>query len=160
MGPREQRTRRFVEPDVAIRSEAEKLHVDTAGAGDRVLVARALARRIRRHPVQHMNAAGRQVDVIEQVPAHERVIAAPVVRRDADELVEVERGRPAEIDPAGAKQPHELAIQRNRRAAGREPEDDRRIGSERARDVGGERSGDRRRRRENANTQRCLSYDL
>jgi hypothetical protein len=42
--------------------------------------------------VQEVDPCGVEVHAIEQVPPHERVIAARIVRRDAQELVEIEGG--------------------------------------------------------------------
>src|ERR1700730_4799057 len=81
-----------------------------------------------------MNAPRREVHVIEQVPPHEGLIAARVAGSEPDELVEVERGRSAEIGAPCEVQPHELAIQREGRAAGWKTEDKLRRRRERSRD--------------------------
>ena len=75
--------------------EPEDLQIDAAGAFDRALVAPHSARQVGRWPVEEMNPARRQVDVVEEMPLHERAIAARIRRRDADELIEVERRRTA-----------------------------------------------------------------
>src|SRR5260370_33507129 len=81
-----------------------------------------------------MNAPLREVDVIEQVPPHEGLIAARVAGLEPDELVEVERGRSAEIGAPCEVQPHELTIQREGRAAGWKTQDKLRRRCERSRD--------------------------
>jgi hypothetical protein len=86
-----QKARRFVEPDVSIPAQPEDHQVDAAGSCDRALITPALRFQVGRYPVEEMNAARRQIDVVEEMALHVRTIAAPVRRRDADELIEVER---------------------------------------------------------------------
>ena len=76
----------------------------------------------------------------EQVPAHERAIAVRIRRRQADEFVEVERGRVEEIDQAGAMQPHQLAVEGNGRPTGRKTEHQPRIAGKAARDITGQQA--------------------
>ena len=138
MRARDERPGRLVEADVAVHAEPEDLQVDAAGAFDRALVAIAFALDLppgADGAVQKVDAAGRQVDVIEQVLLHERAVAPRIVRADAEELVEVERRRAAEIGAAGGVVLRELAIQRDRRPARRQPEDERGLRRQRARDV-------------------------
>src|SRR3954451_3837126 len=58
-----------------------------------------------------------------------------MARRDAEELVEVERRRAREIELRVRVQPAELVIEANGRAAGRQPEDQVWFGDHRLRDV-------------------------
>ena len=60
MGARLQRRRRLVETDVAVGADAEDLHVDAAGARDRLLVALALRLGIRRVAVEEVDLRRRR----------------------------------------------------------------------------------------------------
>src|SRR5262245_44371243 len=108
MRARDERVRRLVEADVTVRAEPEDLQVDAACALDRSLVARALGGRVARHPVQEMDLSRRHVHVIEEMPTHERAVAAGIRRRETDEFVEIERRRLREIDLSGPIAPYEL----------------------------------------------------
>src|SRR5262245_56950089 len=100
MGPRQQRARRLVEADVPVQSQAQDLQTDAAGSLDRAFVAFAFAPDVACRAVEKMNAAPGKVDVIEQMPLHERAVAVRIVCAEADELVEVERRGSAEISGA------------------------------------------------------------
>ena len=70
------------------------------------------------------------------------MITVGIAGLKTDEFVEIERSGAAEIRPPGAVQPHELAIQRNRRGPGRQPKDDGRLRGQQLGDMGGQRSRD------------------
>src|SRR5262245_63713975 len=97
---RDQRARGFVEADVPVETQPENLEIDAASSLNRPLVADAFLGEIHRRAVQQMSPADVEVDVIEQVPAHETVIAARIVVRQPGELVEVERGGAGEVRAA------------------------------------------------------------
>ena len=80
-----------------------------------------------------------KVDAREQVLLHERAVAALVVRRQADELVEVERVRLRKICVARFVQPCELVVHRERRSSRRQPQHRRRFARQLRRDCGGRR---------------------
>jgi hypothetical protein len=50
------------------------------------------------------------VDMIEQMAGHVRVIAVGVLRRKAEILIQIERHDAGEIEPLLAVEPDELAI--------------------------------------------------
>ena len=79
-------------------------------------------------PVEQMVAPRFPIDRVEQVRTQERVEAPRIVRRDADQLVELEQVRVREIESAIAARA-ELRVQRDRcRTRG---QDDARAGSRR-----------------------------
>ena len=78
-----------------------------------------------------------KVDAREEVLLHERAVAALVVRRQPDELVEVERVRLRKIRAARFVQPRELVVHRERRASRRQPQHRCRL----ARQLGGDGGG-------------------
>src|SRR4051812_7050410 len=98
---------------MAIDAEAEDLQIDSAGPLDRALVPTAFAHDVWRCALQELNAARRNVDVLEQMALHERAVGAGIVRRQAEKFIEVEGGRLAEIDSSPTVKVHEFAIQRN-----------------------------------------------
>ena len=93
-----QRRRRLVEADVPVGADPEHLQIDAPGIGDFTFVAHALGLRIRGRAVEKMPVLRLDVHVAEQVLLHEASIAARVIRRYAEELVEVERRDLREID--------------------------------------------------------------
>src|SRR5262245_61935776 len=137
----DQRRPRLVEADVPVHAEAEDLQIDSAGAGNRVFVTHALGLRIRRSPVQKIDAPGGDVDAIEQMPAHEGVVAARILRCDAPEFVEVERRRLTKIDEAFSVQSSEFSIEWDRCASRRQTEHESWIRGKRARNRTSQRSG-------------------
>src|SRR5262249_7217915 len=98
VSPGHESTIRFVEADVSVASESKHHQVNATGSRDRTLIALAFSGRILRHPVQEMRSFPRDIHVIQQMPLHECVIALRIARRQADELVQVERARLREID--------------------------------------------------------------
>ena len=59
----------------------------------------------------------------EQVRLHVAAVAAGMIRREAEELVEIERARLGQIDFAEFGQRSELLVKANRGAAGRQSHD-------------------------------------
>src|SRR5262249_55745064 len=108
----------LVEADVAVLTEAEDFEIDAARPPHRALVARTLASDVTRRAVEEMDALRVQVDVIEEVRVHERAIAVRITGAEAEELIEVECRRVREVDTTGVAQPHQLAVERQRRPAG------------------------------------------
>ncbi len=108
-------------PDAA---DAEDQEVDAAGLLDLVLVRHA----VRLHVLGRDVAAGdvdvllADVDVVEEVLAHEPVVALQAVRRHRVVLVEVERDDVREVEPVVAVEADEAAVDADRRRAGREAE--------------------------------------
>ena len=92
---------RLVEADVARAADAQDLHVDAARLGDLLLVPAAVVVHLldRQRAVGHVPVARRDVDVVEQVLAHEADVALQLVRLHRVVLVEVER------DDVGERQP-------------------------------------------------------
>ena len=139
---RDQRARRFVEADVPVEPQPENLQIDAAGFLNRSFVADAFLREIRRRAVEQMDPAGVEVDVIEQVPAHETVIAARIVAREPDELVEVERGGATEVRAACPVESNQRSIEGDGRAPGRQPQHRRWLSGQQRRHPQRERSRD------------------
>ena len=130
----------LIEAYVAVGSQTEKLNVDPADSRDRALVAPALSLDVAGTAVERVCSPPGDVDVIEQMRAHEAVIAGGILTAQPEELVEIERRRLREADPADRMQPHEFAVERNRRPAGRQSQHQPRIRAKPARDVRGQRA--------------------
>jgi hypothetical protein len=73
---------------------------------------------------------------------HELSEAAGMGRIDADELVEIEGGRKREADASCRVQTPQLFVGSDRRAAGRQAQDDRRLLLDRICDARGQRARD------------------
>src|SRR4051812_22313918 len=152
MGTRLQRRGGFVEADVPVGAKAEHQQIDAAGAVNAALVPSALRGGISRGAVQEVNAAPRQVDMVEQMPIHEGAVAARIARADADEFVEIEGRGPREVRTARAVQGDQLAVERHRRPAGRKPEHQPRLRPQ--------RTGDHARQRLRGAVRRAEHTDL
>src|SRR3954451_5442056 len=118
MGPPLKFRRRLVETDVTVRADPEYLQVDATGSGDRALVAGAFLIDVRSGPVEEVDEMPGDVHAAEQVRLHVGAVAAGVIRREAEELVEIERARLGQIDFAEFGQRSELLVKANRGAAG------------------------------------------
>jgi hypothetical protein len=110
--------RRLVEPDVAVHAETQNLDVDAAGPRDGAFVSHALGTRIPGRAVKEVDPRRVEVHAIEQVPAHEGVIAAGIARCDTQKLVEVERDDLPKIGTAIGVESSELVVERDGSAAG------------------------------------------
>ena len=75
---RDQRSRRLVESDMAVQTEAQNLQIDSSGSRDRAFVAAALPLHIASRAVQYVDAFALEVDAIEQMPMHECAVAARI----------------------------------------------------------------------------------
>src|SRR5205823_4915925 len=88
-----------------------------------------------RGTVEEMNAGWIEIDALEQIALHELAKAAWMIRADADELVEVERGSAREIRLPLRMKPPQLRVSIDRRPARCQPEDDVRLRSKRHHDL-------------------------
>ncbi len=136
---------RLVEADVAVHPEAEDQQVHAPGARDAALVPRTLGGGVVRRAVEEVNPPRGEVHVIEEMPLHERAVAARVVSRNPEEFIEVEGGDPREVGAAGRRECHEVVIEPDRRAPRRQPQHQRRLQDEFTRHIA--RQGARRRGR-------------
>jgi len=114
----------FIEADVAGAADTEQLEIDSAGAGDELLVLRAGGGGIRARDgaVGEMRALRVEIDMVEQVLAHEVVVALRLVGRDRVILVEIERDDIREAQALFLMEPHQFLVDVNRRGTGREAE--------------------------------------
>ena len=117
----------LVEADMAVRSDAENLEPDTACGANGCLVPRALGLDIGRGAVEKVDAPRIEVHVAEQVLLHELAIRAGLRGILSEELIQIERGRTAEVGSPGGSQLRELAVEEDGRSARRQPEHQRRI---------------------------------
>ena len=83
---------RFVETDMGITANPQKLQVDTAQIRNQTVVPAALRIRIRSHAIGNMDMVGSNIDVVEEVLMHEVVIALRIVCRQPPVLVQIHRG--------------------------------------------------------------------
>src|SRR5256885_15115007 len=95
-----ERSCRFVEPDMAVRAEAEYLQVNPSQLIDQRFVSKAFALDVGGSSIQKMNVLWRNVHPAEQMLLHERAIASPIGRRQTVELIEVQRVRAREVGGA------------------------------------------------------------
>ena len=112
----------LVEADVPGAADAQELNVDAARLGDLLFVPAAVVVHLldRQRAIGHVPVAGRDVDQVEQVLAHEADVALQLVRLHRVVFVEVERDDVRERQPFFAVQPHQLVVDADRRAAGRQ----------------------------------------
>lgn len=85
---------RLVETDVAVAADAEDLHVDAARLADGIVVGAGGGGQVGGVAVGNVGGAGADVHMAEELLLHEAVVAAGVVGRDADVLIEVEADGP------------------------------------------------------------------
>ena len=114
----------FVEADVAVASDPEKLKIDAPGSLNRRLISAAFGVQIFGRPVEKMNVRGRKVDGVEQMVIHERPEAAGVRWCDAGEFVEVESNGAGKVDLASRVQPPQLGVSGDRTTAGGQPQNE------------------------------------
>ena len=118
----------LVEADVAIGANAENHQVDAAGGGDGAFVALAFLLEIRRAAVEKPDVVSAQVDVIEQplvCMKRDSCRRSPVPRPTNSSRLKVRTlDQSTAFEPS---QPRQLRVQRERRAAGRQAEHERRM---------------------------------
>jgi len=107
---------------MAVAAEAEELDVDAAGVGDALLVAPALRVEVLRRAVGHVGALLVDVDVSEEILAHEPAVRLVVRGGEADVFVEVEGRDAAEVQALLAVHPDQFLIEPQGRTAGGETE--------------------------------------
>src|SRR5688500_13305057 len=114
----------FVEADVAVASDPEKLKIDARGSLNRRLIAVAFGVQIFGRSVEKMNVRWRKVDGVEQMVIHERPEASGVRWCDAGEFVEVEGDGAGKVDLASRVQPPQLGVGGDRTTAGGQPQNE------------------------------------
>lgn len=90
----------LVEADVAVVANAEQLQIRVTGGGDDLVVLRARSGGVGVGAIGHMRVVQVDVDVIEEVLAHEVVIALGIVVRKAAILVQVVGADLGKVDVA------------------------------------------------------------
>ena len=90
----------LVEADVAVVANAEQLQIRVTGGGDNLVVLRAGSGGVGVGAIGHMRVVQVDVDVIEEVLAHEVVIALGIVVRKAAILVQVVGADLGKVDVA------------------------------------------------------------
>ena len=110
--------RGFVEPDVAVVPQAQKLQAQSARLGDALLVSGARGSSVGAGAVRHMGASRVDIDMGEQVVLHEVTVALVVLRIEAAVLVQVEAGHVLEGQRAGLVVLNQAAVQADRGRAG------------------------------------------
>lgn len=114
--------RGLIEAYVAVGSQTENLNVDPADSRDRALVAPALSLDVAGTAVERVCSSPGDVDVIEQMRAHEAVIAGGILTAQPEELVEIERRHACEIDVVCRVQPDQVVVEQRGGPAGGKPE--------------------------------------
>src|SRR6185503_9056553 len=109
--------------DVAVHAYPEDRDADAARVRDRALVADALGLEVGRLAVGDVAAVAPQSRPPPGVLLHERAERARIVPRQHD-LVQVEAARACEVERARGMAGRQLVVERDRRAPGREGEDD------------------------------------
>lgn len=148
---RRQCVARLIETDVSVGAETEHLQTNPSSGGDGRIIAAALGVEIGGHAVEKMDSVAPKIREREQVSFHEITKTAVRVRRDTDELVEIERRGLTEVDLASFMKTPQFGVGQYRRSACRKAEYYTGINShrfrhavrERLRDVdGGSEDGD------------------
>ena len=118
---------RLVEADVPRLADAEDLEIDSAGARrwpPRTRCAASSTFSRRTSPGGMCTFSRIDVDVREQILPHEAVVGVDAVLRHRVVLVEIERHDAREAQPLVAVHADQLAVDADRRRAGREPKDE------------------------------------
>jgi len=89
----------FVESDMPVGANPEKLKIDSASALNFFLVFTAVLFGIRAHSIGDVDVCGMDVHMLEKVPVHEGVVGLRMLRADPDVFIEVETrdARPVEV---------------------------------------------------------------
>ena len=116
---------RLVEADVAGAADAEDLQIDPTGSPDRLLVLLTGGKHVLpgERSIGDVDRLGGDVEMIEEMLAHEAVVAlqrAPIHR---PVFVEIKGHNAAERDPFLAMEADQLVVDADRRAPGGEAED-------------------------------------
>ena len=112
----------LVEAYVAVGSQTENLNIDPADSRDRALVAPALSLDVAGAAVERVCSPPGDVDVIEQMRAHEAVIAGGILTAQPEELVEIERRHACEIDAVCRVRPDQVVVEQRGGPAGGQPQ--------------------------------------
>src|SRR4029453_14143487 len=135
MGARLKDRSGLVETNVPVRADPENLHVDAAGARDRLLVAFALRFGVGHVARQKVGLRRWQVHAAEQGRLPKAARAARKRRWYAEELVEIERRHTAELEIPALRQRTQLLVKTNWSASRRQAEDEIRLDANGVSDV-------------------------
>ncbi len=134
-----QRPGGFVETDVPIATQPQKLNIDAARINNALFVAATLHMHIRRSAIGHVGAFLVDIDMLKKMLPHEPSIGLIMRRGQADIFVEVESRDLTEIEPLVAMHADQFLIELQRGASGGEAEHGVRFFSDYASDnLGGE----------------------
>ena len=127
LDPRARGERRpgLVEAEVAVRADAEHLHVDTPERPDPLLVRRGRGherREVATRPVGYREPLRRQPDDVAHLAQEHLAVALGVARRQPDVFVEGDAVGPAEVGLTPRDGLAELAVQPDRRRPGGQPQ--------------------------------------
>ena len=114
---------------MAVFADTAQEEVDAACGDDLTLVLLALLLQIGGVAVEDVDVRGRHVDMVEEMPAHEGVIAFRVIFGDAHVFVHIERNDVAERDVARLMPANQLLVGFERRGPGGQPQDERSVGA-------------------------------
>src|SRR5262245_23351387 len=117
MCPHRQVVTRFVEPDMAVGSDAEQLQVDTARRSNRCFVPIAFRVQVWSGAIQKVDSFRTEIDASEEVTFHECPEASWMLAVDAGEFVEVECGGPRPVGVPRRMDPAQLRVGVNRRTS-------------------------------------------
>ena len=79
----------FIEPDVAVVSDSEKLKVRASDRCHNLIIFLARRLNVVRKPVRHMRPCLVNIDMIKQLMIHEIAVALLVIAAKADILVQI-----------------------------------------------------------------------
>ena len=125
-----ERGERLVEADVPGLADAQELQVNAAEALDGGLVAAAFLVQVAREAIGQVGVPRINVHVAEQVVIHVVAVGVRVGGKQADILVEVERAAEREIKLLSLVHADEVAIDAFHRLAGRQPQNEMRVGAQ------------------------------
>ena len=124
---RPRRGQRLVETDVAVRADAEQLHVYATAAADQFLIVLALCCKIACRAIRQVRVAPVNVDPAEKMPVHVVAVRMRILGQEADIFVEVKRAAKGEIEPLAPMQFGQMPVNLLHRSAGGQAKRERRL---------------------------------
>jgi hypothetical protein len=125
----------LIEAYVAVGSQTENLNVDPAGSRDRAFVSPAFPLDVAGTAVEKVCSAPGDVDVIEQMRAHEPAVAGRILTAQPEEFVEIEGRHAREVDAVCRVRPDQVVVKQRGGPAGGKPQNGIRLRSNRTRDI-------------------------
>ena len=108
----------LVEADVAVVTDAQQLQIHAAQIADDAVIVAALHRSVQLQAIGHVGVSGIDIDVIEEIGAHEVDVALVVGRAQTNILVKIHGANLGEVQIALFIPLDQLLISADGRASG------------------------------------------